>query len=276
VRALSSVRLPAKDAFALLKPLADEPTFRVRNEILRFFRDCPEPLTPEQSAWLHRWKTTPDPKHTMKGWDRDYLAPGGTYESAFQNLLLQMVDEKGRPVPPAPVSGRWMGSVGKNPPKPAAEKARIQERIQRLAKVVDGAATADLGAGRAMFEKTCAVCHSVGKDGNGFAPSLAGSKNRMTEAVLTSVLDPSQAVESVFRVYHIETTDGETYDGFFGEETDDALTVRFAGGTRQAVPLKRIKSAGYIDGSSVMPDGLGEAFTDAQMVDLVKYVQSIR
>ncbi len=276
VRSLSSVRVSAKDAFALLKPLANEPTFRVRYEILRFFRDCPDPLTGEQTAWLERWRTHPDLTKTVKGWDRDYLAPGGVYESAFQNLLLQMVSEKGRVVPPAPISGKWAQVVGKNSPKPAAEKARIQERIQRLTRVIDAAPAGDLVRGQATFQSTCAVCHSVGREGTGFAPPLAGSKNRTTEAVLTAVLDPSLAVESVFRVYHVETTDGETYDGFFGDEGTDALTLRFAGGARQVIPMKNIKVAGYIDGSSVMPDGLTDSLTDVQITELVRYVQSIR
>ena len=80
----------------------------------------------------------------------------------------------------------------------------------------------------------------------------------------------------MFRVYHIQTRDGETHDGFFGDETADALTLRFAGGAQKVIPVKEIQSAGYIDGSSVMPEGLTDALTEGQLTDLVRYVQSIR
>ncbi len=276
VRALSTVRPPLATAFDLIQPLATEPTFRVRNEVVRYLRDCPEPLGTEQLDWLQRWRTSPDLTRKVKGWDREYLAPGGTYEAVFQNLLIQMAEEKGRVKPPTPVSSRWMGSVGKNPPRSPEERARIHTRIQRLTGVVDAAPTSDPARGKATFEATCAVCHSTGREGTGFAPSLAGSKNRSTEAILTAVLDPAQAVEGVFRVYHIQTRDGETHDGFFGDETADALTLRFAGGAQKVIPVKEIQSAGYIDGSSVMPEGLTDALTEGQLTDLVRYVQSIR
>lgn len=276
VRALSTVRPPITQAFALLQPLANEPTFRVRDEVLRYFRDCPEPLAAEHLAWLQRWRATPDLTKKVKGWDREYLAPGGTYEGAFQNLLLQMVEEKGRPKVPAPISGQWTKVVRKAPAKSADEKRQIIERIARLTKLVEAAPRADIAAGEAFFKTTCAACHSSTQTGSGFGPSLAGSRNRTTEAVLTSVLDPSQAVESVFRSYHIETKDGESYDGFFGDESADALTVRFAGGTQQVVPVKDIKQAGYIDGSSIMPEGMLDPLTDQQITDLVRYVQSIQ
>lgn len=275
VRALSTVRPSAGEAFGLLQALSDEPTHRVRHEVIRFFRDCPEPLTPSQMAWLERWRTKPDLTKTVKGWDRDYLQPGGVYEAAFQNLLLQMVAEKGHPKPPAPTSSRWSQVLKRQAPRTDAELQRVADRINHLRRIVDAAPAPDLARGQSLFQATCAGCHSIRGDGTGFGPSLSGSRNRTTEAVLTAVLDPSQAVEGAFRVYHVETADGETYDGFFGEETPDALTVRFAGGTQQVVPVRSIRSAGYIDGQSVMPEGLLEGLSEDQVIDLVRYVRSI-
>ena len=276
VRALSTVRPPIAQAFTLVQPVVSEPTFRVRNEVLRYFRDCPEPLNADQLAWLQRWRTTSDLTKKVKGWDREYLAPGGVYESAFQNLLLQMVEEKGRPKAPEPISGQWMKVVRKAPAKSAEERKQLAARIARLTKLVEAAPAADLAAGAAFFKATCTACHSSDNASSGFGPSLAGSKNRTTEAILTAIIDPSQAVENVFRTYRVETKDGESYDGFFGDESADALTVRFAGGAQQVVPVKSIQTAGYIEGSSVMPEGLLDPLTDRQIIDLVRYVQSIR
>jgi putative membrane-bound dehydrogenase-like protein len=275
VRSLSTFHPPLATVFSLLRPLSDEPTFRVRNEILRHVRDRSEPLTAEQLAWLRRWRTTPDLARKVKGWDREYLEPGGVYEAAFQNLLLRMVEEKGQTNPVPTVSGRWSGVVRTTPPRSAAERASREERLQRLAAHVEGGGAANPEAGQALFQTACTGCHSTGNDGNGFAPSLSGSRNRTTEAVLASLLDPAQAVEAVFRPYSIETTDGETYEGFLGEESPKSLTLRFAGGLRQAIPLDRIKSAGYVEGASLMPEGLLDGLSDQQILDLLRYVQSI-
>lgn len=276
VRSLSSVRCSLAMAFRLFQPLADEPTFRVRYAILRHFRDSPEPLTPEHWAWLQRWRTTPDLTRTVKGWDRDYLAPGGTYESAFQNLLLQMVGEKGRPRVNVATASRWNRTLRTGPAVDAAEKARRQERLAALTRQVEAAPGFNAPRGADLFQKNCAVCHATAQDGKGFAPSLAGSRNRTTETILASLVDPSQAVEAVFRVYHVETLDGESHDGFLSDETADSLTLRFAGGITRVIPMKSIREAGYLDGQSLMPEGLLDALSPGEVADLVRHVQSLR
>lgn len=275
VRALSTVQPDPEVVFGLLRSRPAEPAFRVRWEILRYFRDCPAPLTPEQLAWLGGFRTRPDTARKVKGWDREYLAPGGPYEDTFQNLLLQMIAEKGQGRPPMPSNERWAGTLRVQPPRPEPEREAIRARVEQLRKKVDGAATPDLARGRTLFEATCAGCHSTRNDGAGFGPSLGGSRNRSTEAILTAVLDPSQAIESVFRLYHVETKSGESHDGFFGGETAEAITVRFAGGSSQTIPVKDIRSAGYVGGVSVMPEGLFEALDEERIVDLVRYVQTI-
>jgi putative heme-binding domain-containing protein len=216
-----------------------------------------------------------DPRKTVKGWDREYLAPGGTYEAAFQNLLVQMVRERRYGVVRTSVASRFTGTMGSNPRRSATDAARIDGQIRHLSSVVNGAKAPDHGRGRALFEKTCASCHAVRRTDPGFAPALAGSRNRSTEAILTSILDPARAVEGAFRQFRAELKDGEVVDGFMGGETADALTVRFAGGKGRAIPVKDIARAGYIEGSSAMPEGLADGMDEGQVTDLVRYVQSL-
>ena len=40
--------------------------------------------------------------------------------------------------------------------------------------------------------------------------------------------------------------------------------------------MNNIKAAGYIEGSSVMPEGMLDALTDQQVTDLIRYVQSLK
>jgi mono/diheme cytochrome c family protein len=47
------------------------------------------------------------------------------------------------------------------------------------------------------------------------------------------------------------------------------------GGATQAVPIAKIKSAGYVAGKSVMlPFAAG--FSDAQLADIVRYLQTLQ
>jgi putative membrane-bound dehydrogenase-like protein len=275
VRALSTLGPSLAQGFALMEPLAGDPAFRVRWEVLRYFRDAPEPLGADHLAWLRRWRVTHDRAATVSGWSREYLAPGGAYEGAFQNVLLTMVEEKGLRRPSAAVSSEWAGVLRTDTTSPE-ERRRLTERIALLTTVVNGATEADLAAGEVLFRGLCGSCHPTGQTGRGFGPSLAGSWTRSTDAILTAVVDPSRAVESVFRTFRVETSDGAAYEGFFGDETADALVVRLAGGTNQVVPKTTITAGGYIEGLSVMPAGLLEALTDQQITSLVRYVQSLQ
>jgi putative heme-binding domain-containing protein len=186
-----------------------------------------------------------------------------------------MVEEKVLGTVPTPQSARFTGAIRTAPPRPEAERREIAERIRTLTATVDATQDTDIKRGRKRFENLCAGCHSIRNDGAGFGPSLSGSRNRTTEAILTAVLDPSQAVEGVFRPFQIETADGGTVEGFFGEETPDSLTLRFPGGRKEVVPLQSVKQAGYVDGRSVMPEGLLDGLDVRAVADLVRYLRSI-
>ena len=216
----------------------------MRYEVLRVLRHRATELSDEHWAWVERWRTRPDLSRTVKGWDRNYLAPGGTYEAAFQNLLVQMIQEGRAGVVRTSVPSRFTGTVATQPKRAAAEVARLDERVRGWTAAVHAAKNPDLARGKALFEATCAACHAVRRTDPGFAPGLAGSRNRSTEAILTSVLDPARAVEGVFRQFRVETKGGEVVDGFMGGETAEAV-------------------------------GLMEGWDEGRMADLVRYVQTL-
>ena len=186
-----------------------------------------------------------------------------------------MIHEQRAGIVRTSVPSRFTGTVATQPKRAAADVARIDERVRGWTTAIQAAKTPNLDRGRDLFEKNCAVCHAVRRTDPGFAPSLAGSKNRSTEAILTSVLDPARAVEGVFRQFRVETKGGEVVDGFMGGETAEAVTVRFVGGTSRMIPVTEIARAGYVEGSSVMPEGLMEGWDEGRMADLVRFVQTL-
>lgn len=269
VRALSSLQVAEGVAFDLLQPLASEKEWTVRYEVLRYFRRAAGPVNPQHIAWLKQWAAAPAPKMEIKGWNGTYLALGGSYERAFQDFLLSLVETKS---PAAQLfEPKWDKVVETVPPPPAEEQAKVRARIAAITALLPRAKPED---GRPLIEGTCMACHAIGGKGVSLGPPLDGSSKRDVEALLTSILTPDAAVEQVFRLYRIETKTGEKLEGFKKSETAQEITLLFMGGVPQSVPVAKIKTAGYVAGKSVMLP-LAAAFTDQQIADLVAYLRTL-
>ncbi len=268
VRALSSLRVPEETAFALLQPLADEPEWTVRYEVLRYFRRAPGPVNPEHVAWLRRWSADPAPQNMVEGWKGKYLALDGSYQRAFQDFLLELAATKS----PAAVltESEWDKTLA-TVPAPTAEVIDQLAKRQEAVKAI--LPSGDPAAGKPLVASLCLGCHSLAGEGIGFGPPLDGSGDRDIDGLIAAILDPDQAAENVFRLYRITTKDGKTLEGFKASESATALTLQYMGGNTQDVPIDDIASAGYIDGRSVMPP-LAANLSDEQVADLIAYLRS--
>jgi putative membrane-bound dehydrogenase-like protein len=270
VRSLSTLKIGEDAAFDLLQPLAAEREWTVRYEVLRFFRRAAGPVNPAHIAWLKRWSANPAPKTEVKGWNGTYLALGGSYERAFLDFLLSLAETKS----PAAVlnESKWDKTIATAPEPTAEDVAALAKRIAAVKALLPNAKP---DQGRPIVESTCLACHSAGGIGFSLAPPLDGSSKRDTDGLLTAILAPDAAIEQVFRLYRIETLDGGKFEGFKKNESDKDITLMLMGGATQAVPIAKIKSAGYVAGKSVMlPFAAG--FSDAQLADIVRYLQTLQ
>jgi putative heme-binding domain-containing protein len=271
VRAMSSLKVAPAEAFALFQPLAAESAWTVRYEILRYFRRLG--ATPEQVAWLRKWSESPAPQTKVDGWNGPFLALGGAYERAFQDFLLLRITDKSNGGPA--IDPRWDAVLETKPPRPAPETAAINERIAAVTKAITTAGNRPLEEGRTLVTNTCLLCHRIGNQGVALAPPLDGSANRDTAALITSLVDPDAAVENVFRLYRVETKDGQQFAGFRKNVDTKELTLVNMGGGQQVIPLNTITKAGYVQGQSVMP-ALGVGLTVEQAADVVRYLKTVK
>lgn len=270
VRALSTLNIAEDITFDLLQPLSDERQWTVRYEVLRFFRRAAGPVNPRHIAWLRRWSIEPAPKTEIKGWNGTYLALGGSYERAFQDFLLSLAETKS---PAAQIAESKWDKVIATAPAPSAEAlAKIEARLTSVKKLVTNAKAEQ---GRPIVESLCLACHVIGGKGTSLGPPLDGSSKRDLDGLLTSILAPDAAIEQVFRLYRIETTTGETFEGFKKAETTKDITLLLMGGAPQVIPLGKIKTAGYVAGKSVMLP-LAEGFNDQQLADIAAYLRTIQ
>ena len=133
-------------------------------------------------------------------------------------------------------------------------------------------AKADLSAGRATFQKTCANCHVLYGVGRKLGPDITGSNRKNLDYLLENVVDPSASVGADFRAVTVVLDSGRVLSGVVSEQNERTLTLQTA---QEPVTLDRkqieeIKQTAL----SVMPDGLLQNLNAEQIRDLMAYLMS--
>ena len=151
-------------------------------------------------------------------------------------------------------------------------KPESTDRTQVVASYRDALnLTGDVARGKHVFENQCAKCHLPLRPTGRIGPDLSGISNKTREELLTSILNPSYAIEPRFVNYLITAVDGRVYEGILTQETPSAITLRDAEGD---VTILRRK-IGEIRTSrlSLMPDGLERGVDRQSMADLIAYLR---
>jgi putative heme-binding domain-containing protein len=131
-------------------------------------------------------------------------------------------------------------------------------------------ARADLPAGRAVFQKTCAGCHRLFDDGREVGPDLTGSQRYNVDYVLQNLLDPNALIGRDYRVTILVTESGRIVSGLVAEESDDAIVMRTATETL-TVPAAEITVRKESE-VSMMPEGMLQKLTEEERRNLVAYL----
>lgn len=267
VRSLTTMGIGQDEATPILKTLADETAWTVRYEVLRYFRQMDGAISAENLAWLGKWSDSPAPTNKVKGPKGQYLALDGSYQHAFQDFLFQMA--KSKTSLPVFVESKWNKVIARDETK--VDETALAEKSQAIIAALPNAKPAD---GKPLAQALCLTCHAIGGQGVGFAPPLDGFAARDLDGAITAILNPNAAIENVFRSYRIETRDGKTVEGFKQSEVRGVITLVTMGGAPQIFPLKNIKSAGYVEGRSVMPAATGGLSAD-QVASIIAWLRAV-
>jgi len=110
--------------------------------------------------------------------------------------------------------------------------------------------------------------------GGRVGPDLSGVNNKTKEELLTSILNPSYAIEPHFVHYVVTTKDGEIHDGVIANETPGAITLR--GGTENGDETILRTNVAEIRASSVslMPEGLEQSMSRQEIADVIAYLRA--
>ena len=134
--------------------------------------------------------------------------------------------------------------------------------------------------GRDVFfragEASCAGCHRVQGRGQWVGPDLStiGTKYGRDE-LLRSILNPSAAIGYNFRSLVVALDDGRVLTGLPVEDTPDRLVLKTADGQRLNILPGQIEERKTSD-QSLMPEGLAETMTDAELVDLLSFLATLK
>ncbi len=127
--------------------------------------------------------------------------------------------------------------------------------------------------GKEIFNKQCSTCHKLDNVGFDIGPNLRSLTDRKPSSLLTSLLDPSAAVDGKFVTYVALTSDGRTFAGMIASETANSLTLVEQEKKQRVIlrtELEEIRSTG----KSLMPEGLEKTMTHQDFADVISYVRS--
>lgn len=127
--------------------------------------------------------------------------------------------------------------------------------------------------GKAVFKTHCANCHKLDDVGHDIGPNLRSLTDSKPSSLLTSILDPSAAVDGKFVTYIVLTDDGRTFTGMIASETANSITLVEKENKQHVILRTQIEEI-LSTGLSLMPDGLEKDITHQDFADLIFYIRT--
>ncbi len=151
----------------------------------------------------------------------------------------------------------------------SSDRAKVVENYRDVVKMAG-----DEARGKKVFDTNCARCHMPRAQGGRVGPDLSGVNNKTKEELLTSILNPSYAIEPHYVHYVVTDKDGEIHDGVIANETPGAVTLR--GGTENGDETILRTNIAEIRASSVslMPEGLEQSMSRQDIADVIAYLRA--
>ncbi len=132
------------------------------------------------------------------------------------------------------------------------------------------------GEGRKHFQKLCASCHRVGKEGVDIGPKLVGSGSKGARYFAENIIDPNAVIGLDFQTSVVITNDGRVVSGLIEQSNETAITVLTPTNPpkKVVIPRSEIESMKKTD-QSLMPEQMLESLNQRQIIELFKYLRSI-
>jgi putative membrane-bound dehydrogenase-like protein len=153
---------------------------------------------------------------------------------------------------------------------PAERQELISELKSQLSPT--NIAQANKAAGRTLFNKNCASCHTMFGAGGKLGPDLTGAQRSNMDYLLENIVDPSAVVTNEFRATILVLDDGRVLTGLITAKTETSVTLATQNEVFQ-IPSEDILES-KSSNASTMPDGLLGQLGKDEIRDLFGYLQS--
>ncbi len=147
-----------------------------------------------------------------------------------------------------------------------------QKEIERYKKFLSTEAIlrADVKHGREVFERTCAVCHTLFGQGGKIGPELPGNFAD-ADYLLQNIVDPNAIIGKDYQQVFITTKDGELHAGIIGAEDKNSVTLKTLA---EPVTILRAEIQSMeVSANSMMPEGLLGTMQEPEVRDLFLYLR---
>ena len=129
----------------------------------------------------------------------------------------------------------------------------------------------DRSRGRAVFTRTCLQCHTLFGEGGKVGPDITGSNRADLDYLLQNILDPNAVIPNDYRTSTLETKDDRSITGIVTKQDGNAVTIITPNDTL-IIPRGEVKTLVQSE-FSMMPEGLLQAITEAEVRELVAYLR---
>jgi len=156
-------------------------------------------------------------------------------------------------------------------------KARTLNSEEMKQLVADVTSQGNAAKGEAIYrrpELTCLKCHGIGGAGGQVGPDLSSiGGSAQIDYLIDSLLDPNKAIKENYNTLVVTTIRGKVFTGIKVKETSTDLVLRDADSKETAIPIQDIEEK--INGNSLMPNGLTDNLTRAELIDLVRFLSEL-
>lgn len=154
-------------------------------------------------------------------------------------------------------------------PTPPATAEAVQQYQHKL--TPDFLRGADRSRGRQVFAKECGNCHRLFGEGKDNGPDLTGLQRSNLDYLLTTIVDPNGVIGHDYQAVVVVTGQGQSITGLVKREDPKTLTIQTA--TEEVdIPKSDIEQRA-LSKVSLMPEGLLQKLSDAEVRDLIGYLQ---
>ena len=202
------------------------------------------------------------------------------------DVLAKVLNDKKLPEDAAKIALRTVTGSGRQEAKliEALSKAgnivsqpKILSAEEMAALVAQIKETGNPARGEEIFrraELNCQKCHAVGGAGGKVGPDLVSiGSSAQVDYLVDAILQPNKAVKEGYHSVVVATDDGKVLTGVKVRQTDTDLLIRDVEDREITIPLKKIEE--QTPGTSLMPVGLVDKLTRAELIDLVRFLSEL-